>query len=240
MKTHTRKLGHLSTGLTEVLKYPQMLPENKGQFFFHSSVTCFSSASSHCQSFLCHFCLLRKRVGSFHLSKSVAPNKQVSKCQIPPLLNFLPVSCYHIPSFNPHDKPSLLTGSLLPISVPSQAPLGCLLLQVAAQNSGVPAIKHPGSPREWIPEHIYPAAQQAPALCVLLPSNKHKPINIFQGYQEGEQEDLLQVGCVIRTESETSLIYSHRLNRERKEVLTIWRGAKTVTMKLFFCIETNI
>lgn len=31
------------------------------------------------------------------------------------------------------------------------------------------------------------------------------------------------------TESKISLIYSHRLNRKRREVPSMWRGAKTVT-----------
>lgn len=103
-----------------------MLPrENKGQLFFHSSlkVTHFPNVGFHCRSLLCHICLLSKTVGSFHLSKGHAPNSLISKHQIPSLLKFLPISCYHMPSFNPHDKPFLLTGSLFPfLSLPCHPP----------------------------------------------------------------------------------------------------------------------
>lgn len=65
---------------------------------------------------------------------------------------------------------------------PPRAPSGLPLLQVFAQNSGVSAIKSPECPRGWIPECVtlLLGSHQA-SLCVLLPTNKHKLIKIFQG-----------------------------------------------------------
>lgn len=115
------------TSLTRFNRAPKISTdaarENKGQLFFRSSVTHFPSVGSHCRSLLSHFCLLSKTVGSFHLSKGHAPNNPISEHQIPSLLNCLPISCYHIPSFNPHDKPFLLMGSLFPLlSLPCHPP----------------------------------------------------------------------------------------------------------------------
>lgn len=156
--------------------------ENKGQFFFHSSVTCFPSASSYCQTFLCHFCLHRKTVGCFHLPKSQTPNSQISKCQIPPLLNFLPVSCYHIPSFNP---PQAIPAyrKLIPHFCPCLSTPG-LASVLSFVSGGCPKQWSACNKTSWKPKgvatwDIYPAAQRHWSCCVLLPSNKHKPIKIF-------------------------------------------------------------